>query len=227
MIQEQTIKEALLEKYGRNEPIILKNIDSKKDYSMSKEQFRKILSNLYRENEICRAEQGVYYFTYHNRFLTEPSKLSDEKIMYTKFIKSGDLVYGYKTGISFANSIHLTTQVPKTIEITTEKISKNKTEKLSTTYKIYKSRTEVNNNNVKLLQILDLIVDYDNQIEVSDTEVRDVIENYLENVMIPSNMYKKIFSSYPDRLFRRLFDKQLIDIIEKTRCKNDKVLISR
>ncbi|WP_314062458.1 hypothetical protein [uncultured Vagococcus sp.] len=123
MTKEMRLKEVLLEDFGKNEPIILRYIYSEEKYGVEQNSFRKYLSNLYKCKEISRAEKGIYYFSFTNPYLNEETFLSDDKLIASKFIISGEKRYGYKTGLSFANQLKFTNQVPKTTEITSSMVS--------------------------------------------------------------------------------------------------------
>lgn len=220
MTKEMVIKEKLLKEFGKNEPIILKNIDSKEKYGVEKDLFRKYLSNLYKCKEINRAEEGIYYFSFINKYLNEESILSEDKLITSKFITDGNQRYGYKTGLSFANQLNLTTQVPKTTEISSSKVSKNKIEKLSTNYCIYKSKSEITDNNYRIMQILDIINDYENIVEVEDQKAKEKMILYLKNTKITEKELDCVINKYPNKLFKTLYNKKLSNVIESTVTQN-------
>lgn len=216
MTKEMMLKEALLEDFGKNEPIILRYINSEEKYGVDKNSFRKYLSNLYKCQEISRAEEGIYYFSFTNPYLNEASILSDDKLIASKFIISGKIRYGYKTGLSFANHLKLTTQVPKTTEITSSMVSRNKVEKLSTKYVIYKARAEITDSNYRLMQILDLINDYENMVEVGDNKAQEMMMRYLKDTKITRAELNSLINGYPSKLFKTLYNKNLFKVIEST-----------
>ncbi|MBP1042411.1 hypothetical protein I6N95_15435 [Vagococcus sp. BWB3-3] len=216
MTKELSLKEALLAEFGENEPIILRYIDSEEKYGVDKNSFRKYLSNLYKLKEINRAEEGIYYFAFTNTYLNEESFLSDDKLVVSKFIMSGKKRYGYRTGLSFANQLSVTTQVPKMTEITSSMISRNKVENLSTKYFIYKARAKITNSNYRLMQILDLINDYENMVEVEDNKAQEMMTLYLKNTKISRAELNSLINEYPSKLFRTLYNKNLFKVIEST-----------
>ena len=215
MTQEMLIKSALLKDFGINEPIVIQNIDSEKYYGVSKVQFRKILAYLCADDKISRAKSGIYYFPAYNPLLNKKTPLSEQKIIQAKFIRSKNEVYGYQTGLSFANNLGLTTQVPQVIEIASNKVAKNKVEKLTASFNIYKAKVTVTEENYKILQIFDVLNDYNDQIEVTNKTFLKIVSQYLADVTIPDEMFNQIIDRYPNNVLKNIFKRHLSTIIEK------------
>lgn len=112
MSKYEVLEKELLEDFGYNEPIIIKEIDVEKNYDIDKKLFRKYLARLYYNNKIERYENGIYYFPTFNKYYENYSKLSEEKVIEKKYITYSGEFFGYKTGYSFVNQLRLTMQIP-------------------------------------------------------------------------------------------------------------------
>ena len=180
-----------IEKCEKNEPIFIEDI---KEYIMQfykeaeKEKIynniKEILNRLNKENIIKIAYKGIYYIPKTNRFGEIP--LANSKIIQYKYLidKSGN-IKGYITGANLFNQVGLTTQVPNIIEIVTNECKNNN--KYTNKYLnviIRKPKIEINNENYKYLQLIDLIENKDNiYIEVNNMNeiiYKFIVENKLD-----------------------------------------------
>lgn len=77
------------------------------------------------EDETLRkAQRGVYYLPEKTNLLgLGESMLSPEKILIKKYLQNRNEVYGFRSGLNLENEIHISPQVPATLEITTNKAS--------------------------------------------------------------------------------------------------------
>ena len=150
----------------KNEPIFIEDI---KEYIMQ----------LNKENIIKTAYKGIYYIPKTNIFGEVP--LANSKIIQYKYLvdKFGN-VKGYITGANLFNKVGLTTQVPNIIDIVTNECKNNN--KYANKYLnviIRKPKIEINNENYKYLQLIDLIENKDNiYVEVDDMD--EIIYNFIQ-----------------------------------------------
>lgn len=172
----------------KNEPIFIEDI---KEYIMQfyKEEEKKkvfnnvkeILNRLNKEKVIKTAYKGIYYIPKTNIFGEIP--LANSKIIQYKYLvdKFGN-IKGYITGANLFNKIGLTTQVPNVIDIVTnESKNNNKYVNKYLNVVIRKPKIEINNNNYKYLQLIDLIENKDN-IYIEENDIDEIIYNFiLEN----------------------------------------------
>ena len=172
----------------KNEPIFIEDI---KEYIMQfyKDEEKKkvfnnvkeILNRLNKEKIIKTAYKGIYYIPKTNIFGEMP--LANSKIIQYKYLvdKFGN-VKGYITGANLFNKIGLTTQVPNIIDIVTNECKNNN--KYVNKYLnviIRKPKIEINNENYKYLQLIDLIENKDN-IYIEENNIDEIIYNFiLEN----------------------------------------------
>ena len=170
----------------KNEPIF---IDDIKEYVMQfykKEEKEKIFNNvkeilnrLNKANIIKTAYKGIYYIPKTNIFGEVP--LANSKIIQYKYLvdKFGN-VKGYITGAKLFNNVGLTTQVPNVIDIVTNECkNNNKYENKYLNVIIRKPKIEINNENYKYLQLIDLIENKDNiYIEVDSMD--EILYNFIQ-----------------------------------------------
>ena len=170
----------------KNEPIFIEDI---KEYILQfykdeeKEKIfnnvKEILNRLNKENVIRTAYKGIYYIPKTNIFGEVP--LANNKIIQYKYLvdKFGN-VKGYITGANLFNKVGLTTQVPNIIDIVTNECkNNNKYENKNLNVIIRKPKIEINNDNYKYLQLIDLIENKDN-IYVEVDYIDEIIYNFIQ-----------------------------------------------
>lgn len=170
----------------KNEPIFMEDI---KEYTMQfyKEEekekiynnIKEIVNRLNKENFIRTAYKGIYYIPKNNIFGEVP--LANSKIIEYKYLvdKLGN-VKGYITGAKLFNKIGLTTQVPNVIDIVTNECKNNN--KYSNKYLnviIRKPKIQINNENYKYLQLIDLIENRDN-IYIEVDNIDEIIYDFIQ-----------------------------------------------
>jgi len=170
----------------KNEPIFIEDIKEYiiqfyKDEEKEKifNNVKEILNRLNKENVIKTAYKGIYYIPKTNIFGEVP--LANNKIIQYKYLidKFGN-VKGYITGANLFNKVGLTTQVPNIIDIVTNECkNNNKYENKNLNVIIRKPKIEINNDNYKYLQLIDLIENKDN-IYVEVDYIDEIIYNFIQ-----------------------------------------------
>ena len=169
----------------KNEPIFIEDIKEYiiqfyKDEEKEKifNNVKEILNRLNKENIIKTAYKGIYYIPKTNIFGEVP--LPNNKIIQYKYLtdKLGN-VKGYITGANLFNKVGLTTQVPNIIDIVTNECkNNNKYENKNLNVIIRKPKIEINKDNYKYLQLIDLIENKDN-IYVEVDYMDKIIYNFI------------------------------------------------
>lgn len=115
----------LIKEYGYDEPIFSE--DLQKELNINSNTLRQQLKRLTDDNQIqrCSFRDGIYFIPDPDSILKK-SALSVNKIIKNRYLFKKNERIGYVTGLDFANSLKLTTQVPGMIEIVTEKESSKK-----------------------------------------------------------------------------------------------------
>lgn len=201
----------IVDYYGYNEPVFTNELKEK--YEMASElklnpnTFRQTIKRLTDKGLLNKVENGVYFIPSKNSVLKKPI-LSVEKIVGRKFLNNQEEIIGYKTGINFANSLGLTTQTASIPTIVTNNTSSNK--RVVSFYNkkiiIRKPKTRINSKNYKVLQVLDLLKDFERVSESPIEEAKDRIVNYLKDVSISEEEFKNYLISYPDQTKLKLYE---------------------
>lgn len=180
--------EYLQKNYKVNEPIFVSDID----LPVTGTNLRQMFKVLCDSGQIYRYETGIYYMKGNTR-LNGGVSLSASKVARYKYIARKDQVNGYYSGYTFANLLGLTTQVPYTIEIVSNCASAKCREVSVKNQKIMlrRPRTQINKENVHVLQLLDLLKDFEQYVDedmVAATyiimkEIRSILDRYDDKVI--------------------------------------------
>ena len=194
----------ILSNYKLNTPIIIGDINIP---DMTNVNVRKQLSRLVEMKLLEKYSQGVYYLPKDT--ILGKSKLVFEDVINQKYISNGDDVYGFYSGLSFLNKIGISTQIPFTYEIVTNKetsrkriVSFNKRNVI-----LRKAYVEINKDNVLELQFLDFI---------NSTSIQEIKNNYelLKEYIGTNNLNKNIIieslNYYPAMVSKKMIESRLL-----------------
>ena len=191
----------ILDNFGKAEPIFLSDI---KGYS--NEYIRQEMKRLTDEGKLERLYNGVYYIPYKT-ILGTKGRISIQKFVEKKFLKSNESVIGYYTGITLLNKLGLTTQNSSVYEICSN-IATTKQRKLTidgVNMIIYKPIIEISSENYKELQFLDLMLILDKYSEIKQEELKVKLRKYVAEENLNFVLIKKYLPLYPDRVYRNLY----------------------
>ncbi|MBM7580812.1 DUF6088 family protein [Jeotgalibacillus terrae] len=200
----------LLENYGYNEPIFpedLRNNMMGKDTTL-----RQNLKRLTDREQIIRFDKGIYFIPRPDSLLKKKS-LSVNKIIKKKYLYKEDKLIGYRTGLAFANDLNLTTQIPGMIEIITNKETniKRVVNLKNRRVILRKPRINVTEKNYKLLQVLDLLTNYDKYSEKPLESAKQRIIDYLASGEMDQQEIQACIQSYPQKTKLALYESGLWD----------------
>ncbi len=198
----------LQQNYAPNEPILLADIKLK-DISMN--TLRQQLKRLVDCGKLKRFDTGIYYLPASSIFKSG-SMPSLDQVIRCKYLQTDRKVFGYLTGVAFANQLGLTTQVPTNYEIVTNKATTEyKTTKLGRSRIVLrKPRTQVNADNVKALQFLDLMKEIDLLAEAGGEERSACVMEYMRNSKLSFQSLQTFLPLYPDKVYRNLYETGLL-----------------
>ena len=130
-----------------------------------------------------------------------------------KYLTDNGKLSGYVGGVTFANQLGLTTQVPMICEVTTNKATNDYREvKLaSSVIALRRPRLPVTELNYKQLQLLDLLKDIDYLSEEEGDERKSRIVSYMKSNGLAFCDLEQYLPYYPDRLFRNLYEVGLLN----------------
>lgn len=194
--------------YGENEPIFISDI---KYEGMSTNYIRQQVKKLTDAGILKRYDTGIYFIPKKSIFKSG-SQLSRDKVIEQKYLKENGARCGYICGVMFANQLGLTTQVPMTCEVVTNKATNDYREvKLASSSLILRRpRVKVTDENFRQLQLLDLLKDIDFYAEQDEAEQRKRITAYMNEYAIQFNDLEGYLSYYPDKIFRNMYEMGLL-----------------
>ena len=204
----------LQDKYGINNPIFIDEIRLMFN-NYSKIRIAQLIQESIASGKLTRFENGIYYIPAKTIFGI--STLSTIKVIEKKYIKKDEEVYGFYSGITFMNNIGITTQVPNTYEIMTNKestrVRKVKTENQELVLR--KSRVKITKDNYITLQFLEFITSTCIEFLLNNKE--KISKYYFNNV--DKNQVIKYMTEYPSKTIKNLYSLELLwDYIKIKNC---------
>ena len=203
------IYEYLKENYGENIPIYISRL---KIEGMSENTLRQQIKRLTDAGLLKRYDTGIYFIPQKSVFKSG-STLSVDQVLNDKYLREGEKRCGYQSGILFANQLGLTTQIPMLYEIVTNKASREYREitVAKTRVILRRPRTEINEDNFRALQFLDLMKDVDLVSELEGKRLRERLLAYMRACPLYFDDLKPFLPLYPDKLYRNLYEGGLLD----------------
>lgn len=171
------IKDYLIDNYGYNEPIFLSELSME---GISDNAVRQSVKRLVASGFLERYDSGIYYIPKCGGLLGK-SYLDSSVVIMRKYVENNSNKYGYITGLSFANQLGLTTQMPAVIEIVTNREATNGRTLMVGNQKVRvkKSVIPVSEDNAELLQLLDSVGQAEKYTELTIEETVDVLITYM------------------------------------------------
>lgn len=209
MTQLEKVYEYLVSNYGENEPIFLSDISiaGMKDVSV-----RQQLKKLNEEGRIKRYDSGIYFIPKKTMFKSG-STLSVDEIIRKKYLIDGETQCGYLCGLTFANKLGLTTQVPMVYEVCSNKATTDYRDMRIGKFRVILRRpyVEITDQNVNELQFLDLIREVNEISEVEGTELTERLINYLKAKDIKFDALGSYLQYYPERIYKNMYEVGLLN----------------
>ena len=198
------LKSYLIENYGYNEPIFLNDLSID---GMSENAVRQSVKRLVANGFLERYDNGIYYIPKRDGLL-EKSYLDPSVVVMRKYVQSKFEVYGYITGISFANQLGLTTQMPAVIEVVTNREATNGRLVIvgKQQVRIKKPMISVSGSNAELLQFLDGVSQAEKYTELSIEETRDVLSAYVRRMCFTREQLEGVSSVLTGATAKRLIE---------------------
>lgn len=191
----------ILKNYEKDEPIFLSELPGD-----SRDYVRQEMKKLVDDGKLERLFNGVYYLSY-TTILGTKGKMSIDKYVDKKFIKSNGRVTGYITGIQLANMYGFTTQTPACIEVCSNEAT-TKQRKLCIDGRnliVYKPITEITKENQTALQFLDLMTTIDKYSEISGNLLRMKLKEFVNILNVDFSIVKRYIALFPDRVYRNVY----------------------
>ena len=182
------LKTYLMENYGYNEPIFLNDLVIE---GLSDNAVRQSVKRLVASGFLERYDNGIYYIPKRGGLLGK-SYLDPSVVIMRKYVQNKSEIYGYVTGISFANQLGLTTQMPAVIEVVTNREATNGRMITvgSQRVRIKKPAITVSDSNAELLQLLDTIGQAEKYTELTIEETIETLISYMRKKILQKNNYQ-------------------------------------
>ena len=198
------LKTYLLEYYGYNEPIFL-NYLSVDD--VSNNAVRQTVKRLVASGFLKRYDNGIYYIP-KNGSLLGKSYLDPSMVIMRKYVENKYERYGYVTGLSFANQLGLTTQMPAVMEVVTNRESTNGRMIMVGNQKVRvkKSSIPVSETNAELLQLLDIVGQAEKYTELTIKETITILITYMRKKKFTKKQLSEVTAALTGATAKKLIE---------------------
>lgn len=186
------LKTYLMENYGYDEPIFLNNLSVE---GLSDNAVRQSVKRLAASGFLERYDNGIYYIPRRGGLLGK-SYLDPSVVIMRRYVQNKSEIYGYVTGISFANQLGLTTQMPAVIEVITNREATNGRMITVGTQRvrIKKPAITVSASNAALLQLLDSIGQAERYTELPMKETIETLISYMRKKRFTKEQLSEVSS---------------------------------
>ena len=181
-----------MENYGYNEPIFLNDLAIE---GMSENAVRQSVKRLTASGFLERYDNGIYYIPKRSGLLGK-SYLDPSVVIMRKYVKNKSEIYGYVTGISFANQLGLTTQMPAVIEVVTNREVTNGRMIMvgNQRVRIKRPTITISDSNAELLQLLDSIGQAEKYTELTIEETIETLISYMRKKRFTKEQLSEVSS---------------------------------
>ena len=201
----------LMERYAEGEPIFIEDIRVE---GMNRPNLLQQIKTLTDNGKIVRYEKGIYYFPKKNRLNTVVGP-SPETVARYKYISRRGKTDGYYSGNTFANLMGLSDQVPMKKEIVSNNMAAIVREITigRQTFIVRRTNVPISEDNVKTLQLLELLKNLDAYLDGNYDEARKKIRSYCLSNGITRTDIDKYIRKFPDSTFRNYYEMRLFDVL--------------
>ena len=198
------LKTYLIENYGYNEPIFLNDLAIE---GLSDNAVRQSVKRLVASGFLERYDNGIYYIPKRDGLLGK-SYLDPSMVIMRRYVQNKSEIYGYLTGISFANQLGLTTQMPAVIEIVTNREASNGRMITvgSQRVRIKKPAITVRDSNAELLQLLDTIGQAEKYTELTKEETIETLISYMRKKRFTKEQLSEVSSVLTGATAKKLIE---------------------
>lgn len=198
------LKSYLMENFGYNEPIFLNDLCIE---GLSENAVRQSVKRLVANGFLERYDNGIYYIPKQGGLLGK-SYLDPFLVIMRKYVQNKSETYGYVTGISFANQLGLTTQMPAVIEVVTNRESTNgRTITVGNLkVRIKKPSITVSDSNAELLQLLDGIGQAEKYTELPLEETISTMVSYMQKKRFTKGQLSEVSSVLTGATAKKLIE---------------------
>lgn len=182
------------EHYKETEPIFLSDLLSVNTAELDLNQQLKELC----ANDLLQQYDDKVYFIPKKTTLNSTVGPNADMVARYRFISKGNNVDGFYAGNTFANQIGISTQVPQVIEIVSNNVSDDGEVLIGNRrFDIRKPAVPITKENVRVLQMLELLVKLDAYLDCSHEEAREKFREYISVYGITKNDVDLYITKYP------------------------------
>lgn len=198
------LKTYLMENYGYSEPIFLNDLSIE---GLSENAVRQSVKRLVASGFLERYDNGIYYIPKRGGLLGK-SYLDPSMVIIRKYVENKSDKYGYITGLSFANQLGLTTQMPAVIEIVTNRESTNGRMLMVGNQKVRVKRSAIpiSEDNAELLQLLDAIGQAERYTELTIEETVDILIIYIRKKRFTKRQLSDVSSALTGATAKKMIE---------------------
>jgi hypothetical protein len=192
------IYDFMKEKSQFYQPFLLKNL-YRQFPDIKDGTIREMMRRLVGEKKVIKIKNGLYFLPNPERVL-QSYAVNVMNIIESVYLKNQDNEFiGYRSGINFANLLGLTSQTASVEVIYSNNVSTRKREiKIQNNrLMINAPRVKITNQNYKLLQLLDLLTDFEKVSEYELDQVQSKLLAYIKAIQISSIELNRIVEAYP------------------------------
>ena len=192
--------------YAQGEPIFLQDIYIE---NMSGASIRQNMKKLVEKGAIARYDQGIYFIPKPSRLKGKPNLAPDVVARYKYISRRGEII-GYYSGHTFANKLGLSTQVPVKEEMVSNNMAAvvREVEVGGRSYIVRKSSVVINSENYKVLQLLDILKDFENYCD-DEISAKGILIDYIKKSNITRDDIEKYITAFPIKVYKTIFDMRL------------------
>ncbi|SCW69400.1 DUF6088 family protein [Eubacterium ruminantium] len=193
----------LIENYKAYEPIFTSDID----LGIPGNSLRPKLKGLVDAGKLCRYDAGIYYLPGKSK-LKGLVPISASTVARCKYVSQRGKVRGYYAGFTFANQMGLSLQVPYVQEIVSNEASAKvrEIEIKGQKFLLRKPRTVITEENYRVLQFLDFLVDFDKYMDGSVEDIPARLVQIIKDENITKKVIDAYISLYPTKVYKNLYE---------------------
>jgi len=209
-ISKKTLIRRLEKKFGRNEPIFLKDI-MKAWSEYSRPRVFQLIKELCDDETLIKKIPGVYYLPVDADYREGTLSLDTMKIIEKRYIKAEGKTFGYYSGFKLMNWAGFSNQVPNTSEIVTTKEATRVRTVMVGKFKVIlrRAKIDINEKNAPVMQLLEIFKRYDKPLEKYQRE--NLVE--LTGGSVDKDTLAKCANCFPKRALENFKRSGMYDVL--------------
>ncbi len=197
----------LEEKFGCDTPIFTQEILSLFAQFTKAYVFR-LIKTAEQAGELSRIDSGIYYIPC--RTPLGDSVITASDAARKRYIESGGYTYGIYAGLTLQNMFSVTTQLPNTLEIVTnrEATRRRLVSIDGMSFLLRRSRTEITNENADAYRVLQLFSEINGP--VPGSAAQRAVRNYIRTKKISRESLLELSGSFPSHTLKNMVYSEVV-----------------